>query len=467
MRLGSIFYYFCYLNILIIPLCIFSILACIYYDQNYNLLSYFIVLILSFFLFLYSKKTKFQNLELNKFNLFLFLIIVWFFYPLMLSIPYWFGGYTTFTSGYFETMSGFTSYGVSVFTNIDDLDKPILLWRSFTQVCGSIFFLLSVLSILGQENLNIFPLRFLKLEKGTVFFHIVFKQHLSLIVYALTLLYLLIICILNFTGLNLFDKINLTNSIISSGGFVTNNFLKISDLDKLLISVCLIICSLNYFILLKIFRFNNFFSLAEDKRILLIIFLACLSVLLIYKDINFIDVVSSVSTSISSSGINFAHFQNTDLIFFFLLLVFIGSSMLSPGSGFKYVRLSIIFKKILLELNKVLYPSSVINMRALGSKEKIINNDFFVSGTLFISYLAVFIIYSLTLTFEGIDFENSFKSTILILFNTLPSDLYLTNALNYSVFSDFTFGISIFTMVASKMTPLSILSAIKYSFIRS
>ena len=140
--------------------------------------------------------------------------------------------------------------------------------------------------------------------------------------------------------------------------------------------------------------------------------------------------------------------------------------MISSTSGFKIVRILIIFNKIYNELIKLLAPSTVINTTVLSSKERISSNDFFISSGLLLSYILIFIIYSFILTLESLSFEDSFLTSVLITFNTLPSDLFLSENIDFSNFSNLTLALTILMLLVSKISPLSLIILIKYKFIK-
>ena len=96
----------------------------------------------------------------------------WIILPLIMSLPFWLGGYSDFLDSYFETISGFSSFGASIFSNkINILDPPILLWRSSTQVVGSIFFIMTIILVFGNRAINIYPLKFITKKKIQFIFH--------------------------------------------------------------------------------------------------------------------------------------------------------------------------------------------------------------------------------------------------------------------------------------------------------
>ena len=137
---------FLYLGIFTIFVSIFSllnILFCYYFDTSLNIQVYFVCLLVSLFLgttFVFFNK-KFFNVKVNFFEK-LFIVIAGFFYfPLLISVPYYLSIYDiSFINSYFEAISGFTSTGFTIFKNVKKIDEPLLIWRSSSQWLGGLYF---------------------------------------------------------------------------------------------------------------------------------------------------------------------------------------------------------------------------------------------------------------------------------------------------------------------------------------
>ena len=81
-----------------------------------------------------------------------------YFIPLLISIPYFLSIYNiSFLNSYFESVSGITATGFSVIENIQDIDEPLLLWRSSSQWLGGLFFLIAVIGTIGSKQIKIKP----------------------------------------------------------------------------------------------------------------------------------------------------------------------------------------------------------------------------------------------------------------------------------------------------------------------
>ena len=466
MNLSGIFYYLGKINILIVFFSIINLLYCFYFDFKINLEIYFFTFLISFSYYLITFKIKFQKKKFRTNHLILFSILGWIILPLIMSLPFWLGGYSDFLDSYFETVSGFSSFGASIFFNkINILDSPILLWRSSTQVVGSIFFIMTIILVFGNRALNIYPLKFITKKKDTVYFSLNFENVFNNTVYAYVIIFLISIFFLNLTDLRMLDKFNLSLTIISTGGFQSSSLI-LNNFDQIVISILLIFSSLNIFLILGILKINNTYSYEEDKYFI-ISFIFFIIVLIIFSNnLSLSEMMIQLSSSISNSGINFTNNYNENIMFILITATFVGGCLISSTSGFKISRILIIFNKIYYELLKLLTPSAVINSTIFKSSEKIEFKDFYSSSLLLLLYILLFIVFSFVLTLENISFENSFLTSILLTFNTLPSTMYLSDIINFNSFTNLSKILTILMLMLSKVTPISILALIKYRFIK-
>ena len=466
MNLSGIFYYLGKINILIIFFSIINLLYCFYFDFKINLEIYFYTLILSLSYYLITFKIKFKKKNFRTNNLILFSLLGWVILPFIMSLPFWLGGYSDFLDSYFETVSGFSSFGASIFSNkINILDPPILLWRSSTQVVGSIFFIMTIILVFGNRAINIYPLKFITNKKDTVYFSINFEKVFYNTVYAYAIIFLISIFFLNLTDLRMLDKFNLSLTIISTGGFKSSGFF-LNNFDQIIVSILLIFSSLNIFLILGILKINNTYTYNEDKYFLLSFIFFVLILFIFSNDLAFSEIIIQLSSAISNSGINFTNNYNQNITFILITASFFGGCLISSTSGFKVSRILIIFNKIHYELLKLLTPSAVINSTIFKSNEKIEFKDFYSCSLLLLLYILLFILFSFVLTLEDINFENSFLTSILLTFNTLPSTMYLSDNINFNSFSEFTKILTILMLILSKVTPISLLALIKYRFIK-
>ena len=171
MNAKAICYFFGKTNILVIFFSLFNILYCFYFDYGSYVYYYLPCLTISLLFFFLTKKINFDKSKFGIYELIIFALFGWFILPLLLSTPFYLGGYEDFLKSYYEAISGFTSFGATIFSeNLSSFDTPILLWRSSTQVFGSIFYILTIILVLGSKEINIFPLKFITKKKSLFHF---------------------------------------------------------------------------------------------------------------------------------------------------------------------------------------------------------------------------------------------------------------------------------------------------------
>ena len=152
---------FLYLGIFTFFISFFSLLNILfsyYFDSLLNIKSYLICFVVTIALATYLTffNKKYVNENINFFEK-LFLAIVGFFYfPLLISIPYYLSIYNFgFVNSYFEAISGFTSTGFTIIDDVKNVDEPLLIWRSVSQWIGGLYFLYSLFLLTGRSKIKI------------------------------------------------------------------------------------------------------------------------------------------------------------------------------------------------------------------------------------------------------------------------------------------------------------------------
>ena len=134
---------------LISILSFFNIIYSYYLNLYLNLDTYYISLGLSLVLSVLFYKIKTPEKKQSIFDKILTVLLGYFLIPLILTIPFYFSIYNlTFLNSFFETISGFTSTGFTIFENIKLIDQSLILWRSSTQWIGGLYFLFSIIFLI-------------------------------------------------------------------------------------------------------------------------------------------------------------------------------------------------------------------------------------------------------------------------------------------------------------------------------
>ena len=218
---------FLYLGIFTLFISFFSLLNIFfsyYFNSLLNLEAYFsclfVSLLLSFVLIFFNKKNI--NKKINFFEKLLLVIIGFFYFPLLISIPYYLSNYDiSFINSYFEAISGFTSTGFTTFENTNVIEEPLLIWRSSSQWLGGLYFLYSLVLLAGSEKIKIKNIYYS--YEGVNLTEI--REQYTKILMIYLLLTVLVYILLITSGIRLYEGFNLSMTITSAGGFIPANFL--------------------------------------------------------------------------------------------------------------------------------------------------------------------------------------------------------------------------------------------------
>jgi trk system potassium uptake protein len=441
----------------------FNIIYSYYLNLYLNLDTYYISLILSLIISILFYKLKIPEKKPNIYRKILTILSGYILIPLILSIPFYFSIYNlTFINSFFEAISGFTSTGFTIFGNIKNIDQSLILWRSSTQWIGGLYFLFSIIFLI-----DIYDESFKKTLTNYISFNNseILKQAIK-IFFLYSTITLLIFIILNIFSVRSFDSLNLAFTLISSGGFLPVNNLSniIRDNSQIIIFSLLMLVSFFsiFFSYNLIFlKTKNINFLYEDLH-LIIYFLVVASIFLLFFSFNndFLHNLLSISSSMSNIGFSLNSDQSS-LTFIFLILVIIGGSFFSTSSGLRFIKVYSLFKFSINQILSFSRPKNVFMNKLMFTK---INFDFNEINKYFLTIL-IFIISLLILTsllsLSGIEFENSFKLSILTLMNTVNSSIYGLAEFNFNNLNLFTKYTLIFFMIVGRIEMLTILLLLK------
>ena len=427
-----------YLGLFCFPislLAFINILYASYFDFFLSIDTYFITLILSLFvglgLLYYGKNSK-KNI--NFFEQLTLIVISYLLTSVMIAIPFYLSNYqVSFLNSIFESISGLTGTGFSIFKNIKYLDPTLILWRSSSQWIGGLFFLFFLIIIFSNKSFN-YKMTSLSYSGDNNFNSKEnIKDNILKIFIIYSLLSILILTLLNISGLRLFNSLNMVMTLISGGGFIPtddiSNIIK-TNFQKIIFIFALIISMMNFYLLFNLF--NKKILLKEHKEDLyLAVLTTILFVLIYFNNYKGLDIIISVVSSLANSGLSLVKTDN-NLSLYFLLLTIIGGSLISNTSGIKLTRFYILLKITSSEIIKLISPNSIINKTIYNTEKKITDENVKISFLIFISFFLSLFILSSFLVIDSIGFEKSFKLSILTLTNTVNSEMYNMQDLNFS-----------------------------------
>jgi len=459
-----------FLGIFSLVISIFSILNILYsiyfdfiIDLNSYLITFFISATIGSF-FYYIGYNFGKNISLT--DQIIFILLGFFLLPCLISIPYIFSIYNIgFLNSYFESVSGFTTTGFSILQRVDNIDEPLLLWRSTSQWIGGLFFLITTIGTIGSRQIKIKPAYLISGGVSGRDFYNNFNYNFIKILLIYFFSTVFVIFLYSLINIRLFDSFNLAFTTISSGGFVSSANLSnviVTNLQIFILSVTLLIPIFNFFLFYDIFtRKFSFRSYQEDMHLaILVISLSLLFYFFLIKDESFVNIFFAIISSISTSGIT-TYSSEVDLSLFFILLTVVGGSLISTSSGFKYTRIYILLKISYQEIYRLVKPYNVIDKNLYNSEAKINDEDIKIAFLVFISLITSIFILSSMLSLDYLNFENSFKLSILTLTNTVSSALYGMDNLSFLDLNSFTKMSLIFFMVIGKIEIIAVIYLIK------
>jgi len=448
---------------LISILSFFNLIYSYYLNLYLNLDTYYFSLAISLILGILFYRIKVPDKKLSIFDKIFTVFFGYIFIPLILSIPFYFSIYNlTFLNSYFEAISGFTSTGFTIFENIKHVDQSLILWRSTTQWIGGLYFLFSIIFLIDiyDESFKKTLTNFFSFNSSEVL-----KQAVKIFLLYSSIT-LIIFIILNLFSIRSFDSLNLAFSLVSSGGFLPTNDL--SNIIKensqiIIVSFLMLLSFFSIFFTYNLIFFKNrdINFLYEDLH-LIVYFIIILTIFFLFFSFNndFLSSLLAITSSMSNIGFSL-ELKKTNLSFIYLILVIVGGSFFSTSSGLRFIKIYSLFKYSLNQILSFSRPKNIFMNKLIFTK---INFDFNEISKYFLTVI-IFILSLFTLatflTISGINFENSFKLSILTLMNTVNSSSYGLADFDFNNLHFFTKYCIIFFMIIGRIELLTILLLIK------
>ena len=437
----------------------FNIIYSYYFNLYLNLNTYYFSLISSSIIGVLFYKAKEINSKPSIFEKLLTVILGYILIPIILSLPFYFSIYNlTYFNSIFETVSGFTSTGFTIFDNIKHIDEGLILWRSSIQWIGGLYFLFSIIFLIDiyDDSLKKSLTNFLSFNSTEIL-----KQTVKIFLLYLGITVSIFI-ILNIINIRSFNSLNLAMTIISSGGFLPTNDLSLiltNEFQIIIFSLLMLVSFFSIFFIYNLIflRDKNINFFYEDIHLsLYFTFTVTIFFIFFSFDNNFSYIFLSLVSSMSNIGISF-EFNPSKLDFIYLILVIIGGSFFSTSSGIRFLKIYSLTKYSFNQILSFSKPKNVFMNRLIFSK---INfsfseiNKYFLTIIIFI--ISLFLLTSL-LTLGGINFESSFKLSILTLMNTVNSSAYGLSDFNFNNLHFLTKYFLIFFMIIGRVELLSLL----------
>ena len=372
-----------------------------------------------------------HNKKLNLQQAFLLTALSWLSIAIFGSLPFVFSNvYFSFTNAFFESMSGITTTGSTIISNLEAMPKGILLWRALLQWLGGIGII--VMAITLMPIMNVGGMQLFKISNNDSSEKILPKSKEI----ALRLIYiyssLTALCALSykFLGMNIFDSLTHSMTTIATGGFSNYNQ-SIGFFNSVSIEISamifIILGSLPFIAYIKFLSGNKkiFLSDIQIKTFIKIIFFSVI-VLTIYlslnssNQLNLRSIFFNVISILTGTGYVNAQFDNWGgfSLVLFLILMFIGGCAGSTTCGIKIFRIQILYSFISNQIKKIIYPKGIF---ILKYNQNAVDNKFVASIISFIyMYLVIFFIITALLSLTGLDFITSISGAATSISNVGP-----------------------------------------------
>lgn len=386
----------------------------------------------------------------------------WIALSLMGALPFFISGeIPSYVDALFEIISGFTTTGSSILSNVEALSNCMLFWRSFTHWIGGmgiLVFILAILPMAGGESMHIMRAE----SPGPSVGKLVPRMRTTAILlysiyFGMTILQIVLLLI---GKMPLFDALTITFGTAGTGGFAIKNasLAPYSPYLQGVVTVFMFLFGVNFNIYyLLIFKKIKSALKSEELRWYFIIVMT--AILLISLNVGgirgFIGAIHhsafQVSSIITTTGYATLDFNlwPTFSKFILVVLMFIGACAGSTGGGLKVSRIVILFKTIGKELSYLIHKRSIKVLKLDG--KKIEHETLRSINVFFATYLMIFVASVLIVSLDNFDFTSSFTAVAATLNNVGPGLEVVGPIENYGSFSVLSKFVMMFDMLAGRL----------------
>ncbi|RDY27048.1 TrkH family potassium uptake protein [Lachnotalea glycerini] len=386
----------------------------------------------------------------------------WIVMSIMGALPFYFSKEIPhYVDALFEVISGFTTTGSSILSDVEALSYCMIFWRSFTHWLGGmgiLVFILTILPITGGESMHLLraespgptPEKLVPRIKST-------SKILYTIYLGMTILQIILLVL---GQMPFFDAVTISMGTAGTGGFAIKNssIASYSIYNQNIITVFMILFGVNFniYYLILIGKFKNAFKSEELRYYLFIIFSAIMMIAINLGGIthftHFIQVsafqVASIITTTGYATIDFntwPTFSKTILVF----IMFVGACAGSTGGGIKVSRIIIMLKSLKKELSYLIHKRSIKVIRF--DNNKVAHETLRSINVYFISYMIIFAASIIGISIDDFDFATNVTAVAATLNNIGPGLEIVGPAGNFGGFTDFSKIILIFDMLAGRL----------------
>ena len=389
----------------------------------------------------------------------------WIVLALVGAMPFWLSReIPSFSDAMFETVSGFTTTGATILTEVEHLSHGMLMWRSLMNFLGGmgvIVFLLALIPRLGGQQ-NIF---LMKAESpGPIIGKTVpHMRHYAAMLYGIYIGMTALECILLlFGGMDFFNAINTSFATAGTGGFGIHNS-NIAAYDtyysQTVIAIFMMLFGVNFsvYILILARKFKQAFKMEELWVYLGIIAISTLiigfNIMPLYHDAHesFHQSFFYVSSIITTTGFGIGDVNHWPTLSktVIIIITFIGAMAGSTGGGFKISRMILLMKEGRKEFKLLVHPRNVRVVKMDG--KSIDHNIMRTTSVYLVVYMGIFVASFLLVSIEGLDLVTSFTSVAATLNNTGPGLAQVGPVGNYASMTLLSKIVLMFDMLAGRL----------------
>lgn len=405
------------------------------FDGRHDFWPLFISAIITFFSggILYVIAGRGLKKVISKRDGYLIVSLAWVIISIFGALPFYLSGtIPSYTNAFFETISGFTTTGATIITDIEAMPKGLLFWRSMTHWIGGMGIIVLSLAILPFLGIGGMQLFIAEVPGPTPD-----KLHPRITQTAKRLwgIYVLLTVVetgfLMLGGMNFFEGLCHAFGTMATGGFSTRNtsIAEFSPYIQYVIIVFMIFAGTNFTLHYVALhgKIKDVWKNEEYRYYIFTIFIATviIATTLFFTrqegiEKSFRDSIFTVVSIITTTGFVTADYLIWPGVLWFLIfmLMFVGGSAGSTGGGIKVVRQLLLFKNSLLELKRLMHPQAVLPVRL---NDRPVSQDIIFNVlAFFLIYMIIFAIGTFVMAFLGLDFESAIGSTAATLGNIGP-----------------------------------------------
>lgn len=401
----------------------------------------------------------------------------WILMSLFGALPYLFSGaIPSFTDAFFETISGFTTTGASILSEIEILPKSILYWRAMTHWIGGmgiIVLTVAILPFLGIGGMQLLVAEMPGITPDRLHPRITATAKR---LWGIYVIFTIAEVLLLWAGeMDFFDSVCHSFATMATGGFSTKNdsIAGFSAYSQYVIIVFMALAGINFTLhYLALHRkFSKIWANQEFKAYITIIIVVSIIIgigLIFFMhegaEKAFRNALFTVVSILTTTGFVTADYYIWPGYLWMLVfaLMFLGGSAGSTGGGIKIVRHLLLIKNSWLELKRALHPNAIIPVKFNG--KAVSQNIIFNVMAFFIIYILIFASATIALSVMGYDFETSIGATIASLGNIGPGIGGVGPVENYGFFTPMAKWLLSFLMLLGRLELFTILIVLSPAF---